>query len=136
MTGLEMASQPQLNGVPRITVLFVEDNRSVREATSMLLSLHGFDVFSAPGRVEALAHLQAGCSPNVILCDYRLVEDNGVRVVSCVRQQIGEDVPAVILTGDTTALRHAGGLPPRTELVHKPPRKGELALIIRALAGA
>ena len=102
----------------------------------MLLELEGFFVKSAADRAAALAHLSAGVVPDIIVADYDLAKsDDGVQVIDCIRKTLGEALPAIIITGDTTLLSVSGSLPNRAELIRKPPERGELAAAIRALAG-
>jgi two-component system, sensor histidine kinase len=59
--------------------------------------------------------------PDVVICDYRLRERRtGLEAIKALRDLLGEDLPVMLITGDTDPVRlreaMAGGVP----LLHKP----------------
>lgn len=84
-------------------VLFIEDDPTVAEATQMLLEMAGMKVHYAVDGEQALRLLDAAIQPDLIVSDYRLPGDNGVEVVNKVRQQLGAGIPAIMITGETSA---------------------------------
>lgn len=97
--------------VPIHAVLLVEDDSAVGDATSMMLEVYGYRVCTAVDGPGALSALADGFQPDLIIADYRLPGLNGVEVVRAVRQGTTASLPAIIVTGDTSA-RHinASGL--------------------------
>lgn len=85
-------------------VLFVDDNSAVLEATTMFLTIAGVNVYSALAGPEALAHITAGLRPDIIISDYRLPEYNGIEVIHRVRKATVNNLPAILMTGDTSIL--------------------------------
>jgi two-component system CheB/CheR fusion protein len=85
-------------------VLFVEDDPAIVDATTMLLTLSGFQVHSASNGDEALAHVAAGIRPDIVVSDYRLPGYNGIEVIRRVRQVTADDLPTILITGDTSAI--------------------------------
>lgn len=83
-------------------VLFVDDDPAILDATTMLLESADITVHSALSGEEALAHLNAGVRPDILITDYWLPEYNGIEVVRRVRQATIEDLPAILITGDTS----------------------------------
>jgi CheY-like chemotaxis protein/anti-sigma regulatory factor (Ser/Thr protein kinase) len=85
-------------------ILVTEDEPSVLLATRLLLELEGYQVISASNREEAL---QRGCEhPDIdlLISDYHLQEDQtGLNVISGVRQQLARNIPAILVTGDTSS---------------------------------
>lgn len=82
-------------------VLLIDDDQDVAEAMQMLLQSYDLETYMASGRDSALAMLQSGLTPGLILCDYRLPGANGIDVIRSIRRQLNCDVAAVLMTGDT-----------------------------------
>jgi two-component system response regulator FlrC len=68
-----------------VRVLVVEDDRAVRESTAQLLEEAGYEVLGAGSGSEALATLQSGYRPAVILADYRMAGMNGAELLTAVK---------------------------------------------------
>jgi CheY-like chemotaxis protein len=83
-------------------VLFVEDDGAVLEATIMFLSIAGAKVHSALTGDDALALVAAGINPDIIISDYRLSEYNGVEVIRRVRLATADNLPAILMAGDSS----------------------------------
>lgn len=114
------------------TVLFVDDDAAIIQAGSLLLRSAGLDVLSARDHTEALARVTGGTSPDLVLCDHRLVGKTGVDVVRDVRKALAEDIPSIILTGDTSRLEiEAAGLSDCV-IVHKPLDPDQLLSLVRS----
>jgi two-component system CheB/CheR fusion protein len=89
------------------TILVVDDETSVAQATSLLLELEGFDVRVASGKDEALDRV-ASIVPDLIISDYHLRGlETGADVVAAVRVRLRSDVPAIFVTGDTSKIANA-----------------------------
>jgi signal transduction histidine kinase/CheY-like chemotaxis protein len=88
-----------------LQILLVEDDDDVRRATSLLLELCGWHVVSVRNGTEAAERCKRdGRCPDVLIADYRLPGgETGVDVVEQLRAIVGRKVPAVIVTGDTSA---------------------------------
>jgi CheY-like chemotaxis protein len=70
------------HGERKLAVLFIDDDASVADSLSMVLSLAGFEAVSASDGNEAIARLQEGFHPDFILSDYRMPTENGLNVVA------------------------------------------------------
>ncbi|HSG66968.1 MAG TPA: PAS domain S-box protein [Gammaproteobacteria bacterium] len=101
-------------------VLLVDDDAAIVDATTMLLSVSGFEVRSALDGASALAQLADGLRPDVLISDFRLPGLNGVELVRRVRKTMTEDVPTVILTGDTSAKEIESANLPNCAVMRKP----------------
>ena len=90
---------------------------------------------SAADGNEAIAQLGQGFRPDVVLSDYRMPNDNGLAVVARLRQALGDDTPAIVMTGDTS-LRHieAHNIA-RLRVVKKPVDPEVLIALIHEMAG-
>jgi two-component system, sensor histidine kinase len=117
------------------SVLLVDDDQAIREASSQLLQKWGYAVVTAESTNEALCLLSTtGFRPDVVLVDLRLREGrNGVQAITAIRQQCAYPVRAVIMTGDTDP-KHlseakAAGFP----LLHKPLAAAKLRALLANL---
>ena len=97
-----MSVEPHRTDVLTAIVLFIDDDPAVVDATSMLLETTGVEVHSALNGDNALDIVAAGVRPDVIVSDYRLPRYNGIEVVRRVREATSSDLPAILMTGDTS----------------------------------
>jgi two-component system, sensor histidine kinase len=131
---LEAETRPPRTDV-RVTLLLIDDERAIREATRELLLPLQVDVLTAATIAEAIDLAKQATAPiDAILSDWRLRgTETGVDAVRAVRKICGEATPAVVVTGDTTAevlrLAHENGL----VVLHKPLQPRELLRLIRRL---
>ncbi|MDA8361485.1 MAG: PAS domain-containing protein [Gammaproteobacteria bacterium] len=114
-------------------VLFIDDDEAVRLGMYHLLALWGYECSTVESIDEALA-VARQWAPDVVLSDYRLRgHETGADAINALRVLLGEDLPALLVTGDTAPERlaeaHACGVP----LLHKPVPPDELQ---RALVSA
>ena len=119
----------------QLGVLFIDDDTSVSDSLSLLLKAAGLTAVSAADGNEAIAQLGQGFRPDVVLSDYRMPNDNGLAVVARLRQALGDDTPAIVMTGDTS-LRHieAHNIA-RLRVVKKPVDPEVLIALIHEMAG-
>lgn len=114
-------------------ILLVDDDPAVIDATSMMLEGMGIEVHAALCGEEALAHLTAGISPDIVVSDYRLPDYNGVEVVKRVRAATLNDLPSVIMTGDTSAKEIEVANLTNCTVLHKPINTNQLIELIDSL---
>jgi len=107
---------------PEGLVLVVDDDPIVLNATKTLLDALEYDAICAADAEEAMDLVrQHGPSIRLALLDYRLPgEWDGIQLLQAVRQILDRDLPAVLISGDTSIDRltqvSLSGLP----LLHKP----------------
>lgn len=102
-------------------VAVVDDDAEICRSTRLLLESLGAEVFTATNGQDAVRSLGAlGRRPDLLVSDYRLADETGLDVVERIREEFNHDIPAVLITGDTSAelLPHfaASGL----RVLHKP----------------
>lgn len=133
---LARITYPDLPSPIKGTILVVDDETSVAEATKLLLELEGFDVRLASGKQEALERV-ASVVPDVIISDYHLRGlETGADVVAAVRVRLRSDVPAIFVTGDTSKIANADTKLRNATLLSKPTKVDELlGTIQRHIAG-
>lgn len=117
----QVASQALLKPGPA-RVILIEDNEGVRVATQLFLQLEGFEVASAGSVEEAQSLMQAMQGSELMVVDYHLDGGRtGLELVSSVRQRLGTDVPAIVLSGDLPSVLRVQKLPmPRCRFLNKP----------------
>ncbi|WP_447979832.1 sigma-54-dependent transcriptional regulator [Candidatus Nitrospira bockiana] len=82
------------------SILYVDDERSVREAFSLRLADQGFVVDTAGSGDEALSKIQAS-APDVVILDLVMPKMSGIEVLVRIRQ-IEPTVPVILLTARGT----------------------------------
>ncbi len=131
------ASQDRL---ARLDIMIIDDEPAVRDGVSVLLQQKGCRVTAVSSVDEAREIvIQHDSIPDLLLADYQLQQGRtGLEAIETVRDEINEDVPAILITGDTSpgaldAARSAG-----LALLHKPVGASELfaAIDVCLQAGA
>ncbi len=125
----DIASKSELTG---LRVLLIEDDALGSQALRGLLTSWGCEVTSADRAQTACDLLQNGVMPDFIVSDYRLPgELNGIDAIAAVRESVGCEVAACVVSGDTaTDVREqvqAAGL----VLLQKPVRAAKLRSVMR-----
>jgi len=115
-------------------ILIVEDDPSVREMLDLLFAGEGYRTAAAVDGKQALALARGTIMPDLVVADYSLPDGlTGLQVAADVREALGREIPAVILTGDiSTGTMRAitqRGFVQRT----KPVKAEELVHLIQSL---
>jgi two-component system, sensor histidine kinase len=105
-------------------VLVIDDDPQLTQAMQKLLAEWGYEALTAESATAALAaaarvgqHGQLG----LILADHQLAgERSGIDAIRAVAHEMGEDIPAVIVTGDTSARATAQAKLHGYPVLHKP----------------
>jgi signal transduction histidine kinase/CheY-like chemotaxis protein len=102
-------------------VAIIDDDRVVREAMALLLAERGFEVAAAASLEEARRLLATRRAPDVLIADMRLAGGaSGVDAVRALRAQIGADLPALLVTGETGRDRVAEAIASGIPILRKP----------------
>jgi PAS domain S-box-containing protein len=84
------------------TVLLVDDEPAVLDATEILLDMEGFDVQMASSIAEALDCITVNI-PDLLITDYHLRDgETGADVIRSIRGEVGGDLPVILVSGDTS----------------------------------
>lgn len=103
-------------------IAIVDDEAQILHATRLLLTQWGCIVIAATSGPEILMLCTASLRmPDAIICDHRLREhETGIDVIKALRRKFNHDIPALLITGDTSPEQIktilAAGLP----VLHKP----------------
>jgi len=134
-TGSGSASQGDLTGT---RMLIIEDDPAIIASMRELVSIWGCTVMTATSMETALDQIEAeDILPDIIVSDYHLQSgQDGIEVVNAIRTRVGEAIPALILTGDTSRASfekaRENGLP----LLHKPLAPARLRSVVSFLLGS
>jgi Na+/proline symporter/signal transduction histidine kinase/CheY-like chemotaxis protein len=84
-----------------MTILAIDNEPRVLDGTKALLSAWGCNVVTALNSDTALT-LQT-TSPDAVIADYHLDNEDGIEVISKLRRHYGRHIPAVLATADRSA---------------------------------
>ena len=118
-----------------VTIVLIDDERAIREATRELLRPLHVEVLVAGSIAEALEVARAAPERiDLIMSDWRLRgQENGIAAVRAVRGISGDATPAVLITGDTSPellkLAHESGL----VILHKPLQPRHIVRLVKHL---
>jgi CheY-like chemotaxis protein len=107
-------------------IVVIDDDSTVIAAMDALLSTWGARVVSAEDGEAAWRNLAAACAPHavradLIVADLRLAEGaSGIDAVRTLRNNAGELIPAIIISGDTTEGARAEAAAAGIALLQKP----------------
>ncbi len=117
------------------SILIIEDDPALREALELFLRMEGYRTAAAADGEAAMALVASkGVRPDIVVVDYNLPRGlTGLQVMARMRDRLGHDLPALVLTGDisTETLREIAlrGYVQRS----KPVSAEELRNLIRTL---
>jgi len=117
-------------------VLLVEDDKSVSDATRLLLSVEGYRVTAVATLAEALDEATRSVI-DLLLTDFHLANgETGTAVISALRESLGTHLKAVLITGDTSTAMRELPRDPLMRIASKPVKADELLTLMRALLAA
>lgn len=117
LPGPKRVSFDQANATPAIRLrrikplhlLIVDDEKDFRDSLALLLQAVGHSSIEASSGDEALALLEKGVSPDVVLLDHRMPGLTGVETLAAMRRR-GVDAPVLLVSAardvETLASEH------------------------------
>ena len=116
---------------PGTFVAVVDDDLEIRRSTRVMLEALGAEVYTAESGAQAVDQLgRGGRLPDVLLCDYRLEWENGLEAIRMVREEFNADIPAILITGDTSPEHVAEFRASGVRVLYKPISGDQLRLAI------
>lgn len=115
-------------------VLVIDDELQVLKSMKSTLEGWGCDVLLSDSARDALRQMAlSDFEPDIIVSDFRLRgEDNGIDTVFALRESFEREVPAIILTGDTSPEQLRRVQDSGLDLMHKPVGVDELKAALSA----
>jgi DNA-binding response OmpR family regulator len=134
-----MLTQTRQENVPDATaplkILIVDDHVAVTKALARLIQKAGYEPVAFNGAAEALEWLET-FKPAAAVLDIHLPDMNGLLLAQKMRQRLGNDMPIIVVSGDTSmetlnSLPHVGA----TYFFSKPLSSTTLIEQLRKLLG-
>jgi PAS domain S-box-containing protein len=117
-------------------IVLIEDDVSVADAWGLLLEAEGYDVATAASATEAktlIKHLDQ--RPVLLISDFHLLDGStGVEAVSLIREYYESEVPAFIVSGDTSKVVKDARMLDNCTLMSKPVDTARLLAAARSAA--
>lgn len=120
-----LETQPQPAVLPAFKrsggrVLILEDDEAVRQGLCALLADAGFDAVGCETIAQACEAAQRE-APDLAICDFRLRNgENGIEATRRLRALAGQELPVLLITGDTHPTRLAEAARADLTVLHKP----------------
>ncbi len=94
----------RLDSLPAgLMIVIVDDDPEILASTSSVLQLAGARVIHAASGDEIIHRLiNIEQVPDLILSDFRLMDETGVDVIELLRHEFNTDIPALLITGETS----------------------------------
>jgi CheY-like chemotaxis protein/anti-sigma regulatory factor (Ser/Thr protein kinase) len=110
------------NPRPGDVVLLVDDDAEIRGAMAALLDGWGLHVIAAEGLADLQPQLMdLTLPPRLAICDYRLRgSEDGLAVARELQSLFNDELPVILVTGDTSAERLRDARASGHVLLHKP----------------
>lgn len=96
-------SPPQDSAKPVIHIGIIENDMSLKDAYQQYFTHAGYKVFLIPYQEQDfLTYLLEIPRMDFILSDFRLSDKNGIHFIQRLREEFNDDIPACIVTADTS----------------------------------
>jgi two-component system, sensor histidine kinase len=116
-----------------VFVLVIDDEEAICVAMATLLKQWGCSTLLAGSGEQMKAQLaNERRIPDLIICDYRLRGDeNGIDVIENLRSEYNQDIPGLLITGDTMPERLKQAAESGLVIAHKPLNPTRLRLLVQ-----
>jgi len=128
-----LVSSPMVPSNGKFTILVVDDEPINLQVVANYLSLQNYAVIQATNGMEALAKIQSGLRPDLIILDIMMPKMSGYEVCRYIRQQFpASEMPVVMLTAKNQVSDLVEGLSAgANDYLTKPVLKNELLARIK-----
>ncbi len=82
------------------SVLVIDDERSILDVIRILLSKHGFTIYTASSGREGMEQIEA-IRPDIVISDIRMPDISGVDLLTKARAQDAE-LPVILMTAQAS----------------------------------
>ena len=117
-------------------IVVIDDEKSIRDGLQNLLESWHCTVLAFGSEEEAIAKLKEyEYPPDVLLVDYRLRENKtGIEAITTINKLFNENIPALIITGDTASDRLKEAEKGGYQLLHKPLHPSKLRVFLQKIS--
>ncbi|WP_157218125.1 hybrid sensor histidine kinase/response regulator [Flavisphingomonas formosensis] len=127
-----LTGTPRRRSVSEQSVLVIDNEASILEGMAAMLGGWGYRVAGARDGAEALAAIESGFVPDIVIADYHLdCGETGDDTVRLLRRRLGAAVPAIVITADRTPELRDRLATEKLDCLNKPVKPAQL----RALLG-
>jgi len=110
-----------------VHVLVIDNEAAILDGMDLLLTGWGYVVRRAASGSAALAAMESRPEPvDMILADYHLVREDGISVITRLRQRARRPIPAVLITADRTPAVADAALAHDIHILRKPVKPAAL----------
>ncbi len=102
-------------------VVVIDDELSILDGMNAILTSWGCDVMTADSPEVAMLKLNVFGVPDVVIADFRLRDNaNGLDTIRLIRDRFRNEIPAILVTGDTAIEKLQQTLVASVRVLHKP----------------
>ncbi|RXT52782.1 hybrid sensor histidine kinase/response regulator [Bosea sp. Tri-44] len=129
-TNAAARNTPSSSQLAGLKLLAIDNEPTILDGMRLLLGGWGCKVETARDLDEAAAIIAANGSPDVLIADYHLDRgENGIAVISALRQQVG-GLPAILLTADRSPEVREEAAALDIHVLNKPLKPGALRALL------
>lgn len=133
LTERRLGGQREIGQFTGERVLVIDDDKDARDSMSQLLQAWGLNVTAVESEAAAMAYMDQAGLPCLIVCDFRLPGTTGIELIHRLRGAVGKNLPALIVTGDTSAQSISTLQASGMSVLHKPVRPAKLRALISSI---
>lgn len=130
---VSLTSVPRTESAGQPVILIVDDNPVIVDAMLEIMQTLDLSIITAGSGDEALTQIQTGLRPALVISDLRMPGMSGIDLINKIRAVVGENLPAVIMTGDTAALKMKENRLVNCTMLHKPVDMDQLLSLVESL---
>jgi CheY-like chemotaxis protein len=125
--------EPETEKLASGLVILIEDDSSIANAWGHLLEAEGYRVATAASATEARTLINhVDTEPSLVISDYHLLDGStGVEAVTDIRKHFDRNIPAFIVTGDTSKVVKEANTVENSTLLNKPVNTSRLLAAAR-----
>jgi len=113
------------------SILIIDDNADILDSMESLLEKWEWNVYKAFSSKEALTRLGKDKLIDLIIADYSLsAHETGIKAIEAICNYYTKQIPAIIITGDTSKDRLQELIDSGYEILHKPVAPARLRALI------
>jgi CheY-like chemotaxis protein len=113
------------------SALCIDNDPAILDGMATLLRGWGCEVIKAPDLDTALAAVaESGHVPNGLLVDFHLDHGNGIEAIEGLRQRLGADLPAILITADRSPSVRQQARAAGVQILNKPVKPAALRALL------